>query len=93
MADEKYLLTVKEAAHLTGLSEGWWKQVTAGKRACPARVIKIGKAVRIHAGDLRAWIDGEKEVSPAAQQKQKRRRGRPPKAESIARERLTTRQE
>lgn len=91
MAEKKYLLTVKEAANLTGLSEGWWKQVTAGRRPWPGRVIKIGKAVRIHAGDLQAWVNGE-----PTQDQPKRRPGRPTKAEQIARvarERQTLRKE
>lgn len=82
MASEKYLLTIKEAAELTGMSVPWWKQVASGRRPWPGRVLKIGKSVRIHADDLKKWADGE---LPTVK---RRRPGRPSKEEQIARQRV-----
>lgn len=85
--NEDALLTLREAATITKMSLAWWQRAARGEFALPpVRVIRIGRNVRIHGGDLRAWINGEVTTSP-------RRRGRPTKEEQIARERQVLRKE
>lgn len=76
--DKQLLLTLQEVAELTRMSLAWWRSATQGKRNMPpVRVMRVGRSVRIHAGDLRAWINGET-PHPAP-----RRRGRPRKTEQV----------
>ncbi len=79
----KHLVTVQEAAEMTSMSIGWWRGALAGRKPMPpVRVIRIGRVVRLHYGDLVAWIDGGTAPAPTT-----RRPGRPTKAEQIARKR------
>lgn len=55
------LVTVAEAAELTAMSEQWWRGALAGRRPMPpVRVVRIGRAIRLHLGDLEAWINQTK---------------------------------
>lgn len=77
----KHLVTVQEAAEMTSMSIGWWRGALAGRKPMPpVRIIRIGRVVRLHYEDLVAWIDGGTAAPPAT-----RRRGRPTKAEQMAR--------
>jgi predicted DNA-binding transcriptional regulator AlpA len=70
------LITLAEAAHVTGMSEQWWRHAIAGRKQMPPiRVVRIGGAVRLHRQDLLDWINGEE--MPTAPQP--RKRGRPRK--------------
>jgi len=56
---EKQLVTISEAAQLTGMSSSWWRHAVAGRKPMPpVRVIRVGAAVRLHLGDILAWING-----------------------------------
>lgn len=78
--DQSILITIKEAAHLTGTAEGTWRHwLMGGEGMPPVRVIRLGRAVRIHRQDLFDWIESGAVVTP------RRRRGRPTKAEQIRR--------
>ena len=80
---EKHLVTVQEAAEMTSMSIGWWRGALAGRKPMPpVRIVRIGRVVRLHYGDLVAWIDGATAPAPET-----RRRGRPTKAEQMARKR------
>lgn len=84
----KHLVTVQEAAEMTSMSIGWWRGALAGRKPMPpVRIIRIGRVVRLHYGDLVAWIDGGTAPAPAT-----RRPGRPTKAEQMARKRDAERQ-
>lgn len=77
---EKQLVTIGEAAQLTGMSSSWWRHAVAGRKPMPPiRVIRVGAAVRLHLGDLLTWINGGISAIPTH-----RRPGRPTKAEQIA---------
>ena len=80
--DQSILITIKEAARLTHTAEGTWRHwlMGQGEGMPPVRVIRLGRAVRIHRQDLLNWIDSGAVVSP------RRRRGRPTKAEQMRRE-------
>lgn len=69
------LVSISEAAVMTGMSEQWWRHAVAGRKPMPpVRVIRLGGAVRIHLDDLLRFVDGEAAaIQPA------RRRGRPRK--------------
>ncbi len=76
------LITISQAAAMTNMSQGWWRAAVAGRKPMPpVRVIRIGTAVRLHLGDLLAWIDNGEVV------RQSRKRGRPRKSEVMARRR------
>ena len=77
--DQCKLLTIKEAAKLTRTAEGTWRHwlMGLGEGMPPVRVIRLGRAVRIHRQDLLNWIETGAVVSP------RRRRGRPTKAEQM----------
>jgi excisionase family DNA binding protein len=81
--DQSILITIKEAARLTHTAEGTWRHwlMGQGEGMPPVRVIRLGRAVRIHRQDLLNWIDSGAVVSP------RRRRGRPTKADSMRRTR------
>ncbi len=83
---KKQLITVDQAAEITSMSVAWWRQALAGNKPMPpVRVIRIGKAVRLHLGDLLSWIDkGGKMIDPP-------RRGpsRPRKTEVMVKRRTT----
>lgn len=71
------LITLGEAARLTGMSEQWWRHAVAGRKPMPPiRILRLGGAVRLHRQDLFNWINGEGAV---AIQEPPRRRGRPRK--------------
>ena len=82
--DQSKLLTIKEAAKLTRTAEGTWRHwlMGLGEGMPPVRVIRLGRAVRIHRKDLLDWIETGAVVSP-----KRRGPGRPPKAESMRRAR------
>jgi len=79
--DQSILITIKETARLTQTAEGTWRHWLMGKGEGmpPVRVIRLGRAVRIHLQDLLDWIESGAVVSP------RRRRGRPTKAEQVRR--------
>jgi len=82
--DQSILIKIKEAARLTDTAEGTWRHwLMGGEGMPPVRVIRLGRAVRIHLQDLLDWIESGAVVTP------RRRRGRPTKAEQIAHERQT----
>jgi len=59
---EQKLISIREAAEITGMSVHWWRGALAGRRAMPpVRVIRIGRAIRLHLDDLEAWINQTKE--------------------------------
>jgi len=61
---KKQLITVEQAAEIASMSIAWWRQALAGKKPMPPiRVIRIGKAVRLHLGDLLNWIEGGGQMS------------------------------
>jgi hypothetical protein len=64
----KQLITVEQAAEITSMSIAWWRQALAGKKPMPPiRVIRIGKAVRLHLGDLLSWIEsGGEMINPSS---------------------------
>jgi len=75
---QKQLISVQEAAQLTGMSSTWWRAAIAGRKQLPpVRVVRLGGAIRIHLGDLMRFIE------EAPMPKIKRKQGRPKKAESI----------
>lgn len=82
--DQSILITLKEAARLTHTAEGTWRHwlMGLGEGMPPVRVIRLGRAVRIHRKDLLDWIETGAVVSP-----KRRGPGRPPKAESMRRAR------
>ncbi len=54
----KKLVTVAEAAELTAMSEQWWRGALAGRRPMPpVRVVRIGRAIRLHLEDIEVWIN------------------------------------
>lgn len=60
MEDEKYLVTIKEAAAMTAMSLGWWRlALRSGSLPATVRVVRIGRAVRLHAADIKKWVEGE----------------------------------
>ena len=72
---EKQLISVKEAAKMTGISESWWRQAVRGKKNMPpVRVRHIGHSIRLHLGDLVRFIEDGGEVF-----EKKRGPGRPRK--------------
>lgn len=80
--DLPLLLTVPQAADLTGFSAGYIRKCLAGEKPpLPWRIIRHGGAVRINRDDLLAWAGVGRPVVPPA-----RRRGRPSKAETMARQ-------
>ncbi len=75
---QKRLISVREAAQLTGMSSTWWRAAIAGRKQLPpVRVVRLGGAIRIHLGDLMRFIE------EAPMPKVKRKPGRPKKSESI----------
>lgn len=73
---EKQLITMSEAAKMTGVSASWWRHAIAGRKTMPpVRVIRLGGAVRLHLQDLIDWINCEGCITPV----QHKRRGRPRK--------------
>jgi len=77
---EKQLVTLSEAAQITGTSCSWWRHAVAGRKIMPPiRIVRIGSSVRLHLGDLLNWINGEFTAVPP-----RRRPGRPTKASQIA---------
>ena len=78
---EKQLVTISEAAQLTGMSSSWWRHAVAGRKPMPPiRVIRVGAAVRLHLGDLLTWINGGIYSARSTH----RRPGRPTKAAQVA---------
>jgi len=76
---KKQLVTINEAAQLTGMSSSWWRHAVGGRKIMPpVRVVRVGAAVRLHLGDLLSWINGALAVAPP-----RRRPGRPTKAAQI----------
>lgn len=60
--DNKILVTVPEAAEMTGFSQAFlWPRVTGGE--IPS--VKAGRSRRILVTDLRAWAEGLREPSAA----------------------------
>jgi len=56
------LISVKEAAAMTGMSQQWWRSAIAGRKPMPpVRVVRMGKSIRLHLDDLEAWINQAKE--------------------------------
>ncbi len=52
------LISVKDTAAMTGMSQQWWRDALAGRRPMPpVRVVRIGRAIRLHLDDLEAWIN------------------------------------
>jgi predicted DNA-binding transcriptional regulator AlpA len=52
------LISIKDAAAMTGMSQQWWRGALAGHRPMPpVRVVRIGRAIRLHLDDLEAWIN------------------------------------
>jgi hypothetical protein len=52
------LISVKDAAAMTGMSQQWWRGALAGRRPMPpVRVVRIGRAIRLHLDDLEVWIN------------------------------------
>lgn len=86
---KKQLITVDQAAEITSMSVAWWRQALAGNKPMPpVRVIRIGKAVRLHLGDLLNWIEkGGKMIDQP-----RRRPGRPKKKDVMAKHRTTDQQ-
>lgn len=84
--DQSILITIKEAARLTNTAEGTWRHwlMGQGEGMPPVRVIRLGRAVRIHRKDLLDWIETGAVVPPRP-----RPHRRPTKVESIARKRWT----
>lgn len=77
---EKQLVTINEAAQLTGMSSSWWRHAVAGRKPMPpVKVIRLGASVRLHLGDLLNWINGDLTMAPP-----RRRPGRPKKAVQVA---------
>lgn len=55
------LVSVKDTAAITGMSQQWWRDALAGRRPMPPiRVVRIGRAIRLHLDDLEAWINQTK---------------------------------
>ena len=84
---EELLISIDEAARLTGMAVTTWRHWIAGRtsggEAPPVRIVRLGvKAVRVHKGDLLKWIEDCSSIPKA-----KRRRGRPKKSDQIAKER------
>lgn len=89
MEKERYLVTLAEAAKMTAMSLAWWRlAVRNGSLPATIRVVRIGRAVRVHVDDIKKWVDGEAPIIAP-----RRGPGRPNKAEKIARERQASRQE
>lgn len=77
-ADE--LVTLDELSQLTKIPPKTWRNwITTGKSPLP--VLKVGKLIRFRGSDIVALIRGE------IPEPQIRRRGRPTKADQIARQR------
>lgn len=52
------LISIKDTAAMTGMSQQWWRDALAGRRPMPpVRVVRIGRAIRLHLDDLEAWIN------------------------------------
>ena len=74
------LISIDQAAELTNMSPSWWRAAVQGRKPLPpVRVVRIGGAIRLHLGDLLAFIDGESSESSPSATKRKRKRGRPQK--------------
>ena len=71
--NEPILISLSEAARLTGTSTTTWRHWLASNsnQMPPVRIKRLGRAVRIHYGDLLQWIDEGSTI--------KRKRGRPRK--------------
>ncbi|MFH7321404.1 phage antirepressor N-terminal domain-containing protein [Desulfurivibrio sp. D14AmB] len=68
------LIPLREAAEMTGMTYGWWYRAMAVDHpVLPIRTYRFGRSIRVHRGDLAAWIDKGR---PA-------RRRRPTKTELI----------
>lgn len=81
MDKERYLVTLAEAAKMTAMSLAWWRlAVRRGSLPATVRVVRIGRAVRVHADDIKRWLDGEVPITAPS-----RRPGRPTKAEQMKR--------
>jgi predicted DNA-binding transcriptional regulator AlpA len=81
---EAKLISTKEAAALTGMSQGWWRDAVNGRKPMPpVRVVRFGGAVRLHLGDLLRYIEKGTPIQP------RRRRGRPRKTEIMANHDIT----
>ena len=74
------LLPLTAAAEATSVPIATWRQWIVHRR-CPLPIVRVGSLVRVRESDLARLVAGELSTPP------KRRRGRPPKAEIIARER------
>ena len=76
---DKQLISISDAATITGMSPNWWREAIAGRKPMPpVRVRRLGGAIRIHLGDLLQWIDGG--VIPTTP---RRGRGRPKKTKPM----------
>ena len=53
------LLTVRDCAKITGLSEKTWRTWVGDMRRCPVPVVRLGRTIRVRLVDLASWIDGE----------------------------------
>jgi predicted DNA-binding transcriptional regulator AlpA len=88
--DEKLLLTEKEAALLLSMSVHFLRRDRISSNGVGVPFIRIGGAVRYHRSALEAWI-AQKTVTPPVQVSlpppevttERRRRGRPTKANQI----------
>ncbi|BCO09238.1 hypothetical protein GF1_16140 [Desulfolithobacter dissulfuricans] len=73
---DQMLITVDEAARITGMSASWWRAAVIGRKPMPpVRVIRFGKSVRLHLGDLLRYIEQEQEGEHT---KQRRKPKSPP---------------
>lgn len=77
------LLPLTAAAEATCTPVATWRHWIARHR-CPLPVVHVGSLVRVRASDLARLVAGEISTPP------RRRRGRPTKAEVIARQRAET---
>ncbi len=81
---QKQLISVHEAAQLTGMSSTWWRAAIAGRKPMPpVRVVRFGGAVRLHLDDLLRYIEKGSPIQS------RRRRGRPRKTEIMGNHDIT----
>lgn len=88
--DEKLLLTEKEAAVLLSISTHFLRRDRISLSGVGIPFVRIGGAIRYHRSALETWIVQNAVVSlvtverpPLENVSEKRRRGRPTKAEKI----------
>lgn len=90
--DEKLLLTEKEAALLLSMSTHFLRRDRISTNGVGIPFIRIGGAVRYQRAALEAWIEQKAVVpsapvrppSPEIMTPERRRRGRPSKADAIS---------